>query len=206
MGKKLKRMQAQSIGIIVVSCALFTRHGRSERAVFFTKSRFRIFNDTPNGEILRQRLDPRTVGHWVIQKCSSPCQKAIFAPTGPLLMPKGVFGLPIMGTLKSPVTTRMAHWLIRSRCRKLYYMPRVWWNGWYHIIRNNRGTGLYARSDERRSNGGTDIRDGVGRQRTTGTSGNLIKDLDMKVLIIGGGGVIGQKLARKLADRGHLRG
>ena len=28
----------------------------------------------------------------------------------------------------------------------------------------------------------------------------------MKVLIIGGGGVIGQKLARKLADRGHLRG
>jgi nucleoside-diphosphate-sugar epimerase len=28
----------------------------------------------------------------------------------------------------------------------------------------------------------------------------------MKVLIIGGGGVIGQKLARKLVDRGHLRG
>ena len=28
----------------------------------------------------------------------------------------------------------------------------------------------------------------------------------MKILIIGGGGVIGQKLARKLADRGHLRG
>ena len=28
----------------------------------------------------------------------------------------------------------------------------------------------------------------------------------MKVLIIGGGGVIGQKLARKLAGRGHLRG
>src|SRR5210317_1417864 len=85
-------------------------------------------------------------------------------------------------------------------------MPRVWWNGWYHIIRNNCGTGLYARSDERRSHGGTDIRDGVGRQRTTGTSGNLIKGHDMKVLIIGGGGVIGQKLARKLADRGHLQG
>lgn len=28
----------------------------------------------------------------------------------------------------------------------------------------------------------------------------------MKVLIIGGGGVIGQKLARKLANRGYLRG
>lgn len=28
----------------------------------------------------------------------------------------------------------------------------------------------------------------------------------MKILIIGGGGVIGQKLARKLAERGHLRG
>jgi nucleoside-diphosphate-sugar epimerase len=28
----------------------------------------------------------------------------------------------------------------------------------------------------------------------------------MRVLIIGGGGVIGQKLARKLAERGHLRG
>ena len=80
---------------------------------------FAYLTDTPNGEILRQRLDPKTVGHWVIQKCSSPCQKAIFAPMGPLLMPKGVFGLPIMGTLKSPVTTRMVNWLIRSKCPQI---------------------------------------------------------------------------------------
>ncbi len=48
--------------------------------------------------------------HSAIRKCFiTPCQESDFRPDGASLMPKDVFGLPIMGTLKSPVTTRMVN-------------------------------------------------------------------------------------------------
>ena len=80
---------------------------------------FAYLTDTPNGEILRQRLDPKDGWPLGDPEVFITLPESDFAPTAPLSMPKDVFGLPIMGTQKSPVTTRMANWLIRSRCPQI---------------------------------------------------------------------------------------
>jgi sugar lactone lactonase YvrE len=156
---------------------------------------FAYLTDTPNGEILRQRLDPKDGWPLGDPEVFITLPESDFRPDGAVVDAEGRIWIAHYGHAK--ITCHDADGTLVDQIKmpaNCITCPAFGGMDGTYIIRNNRGTGLYARSDERRSHGGTDIRDGVGRQRTTGTSGNLIKGHDMKVLIIGGGGVIGQKL------------